>query len=131
MVKTIMIVDDEPDVRDSIRMVFENAPPRYKVICADSGEECLRLLQDNWIPDLIILDIMMPGMNGWETQQRLRDHPVWKNIPIIFLTAVPERGIKGIENFEGDDYIEKPVDIIELKRRIRNILRRKKEAVSS
>lgn len=129
MVKTIMVVDDESDVRDSLRMVFENAPPRYNVICANSGKECLRLLRNNKIPDLIILDIMMPMMSGWETQQRLKDHQVWKNIPIIFLTAVPERGIKNIENFEGDDYIEKPVDIIELKRRIRNILRRRKKAV--
>jgi len=127
MVKTIMIVDDEPDVRDSIRMVFENSPPRYKVICAYSGEECLRLLQDNKIPDLIILDIMMPIMSGWETQQRLRDHPIWKNIPIIFLTALPEKGIKDTKSFEGDDFIEKPVDIIDLKRRVRNILRRKEK----
>ena len=126
-----MIVDDEQDIRDSIRMVFENAPPRYNVICADSGEECLRLLQDNKIPDLIILDIMMPRMSGWETHLHLRNHPVWKNIPVIFLTAVTERGIKNIENFKGDDYIEKPVDIIELKRLIRNILRRKKKAVHS
>ena len=130
MVKTIMIVDDEPDTRDSIRMVFENAAPRYHVVCAQSGTECLRLLKDNAVPDLIILDIMMPGMSGWETQKRLREHPVWKHIPIIFLTAVPERGIKEMESFHGDDYFEKPVDIIELKRHIRNILRRKKNKAS-
>ena len=126
MVKTIMIVDDEPDVRDSIRMVFENAPPRYKVICAESGWECLRLLDNNNIPDLIILDIMMPEMSGWETQQRILKHPVWKNIPIIFLSAVSEREIKNQDTFTGDDYIEKPIDILELKKRIRNILRRTK-----
>ncbi len=103
MFKTIMVVDDEPDVRESLRMVFESAPPRYNVICASSGKECLRLLQNNKIPDLIILDIMMPMMSGWETQQRLKDNQVWKNIPIIFLTAVPERGIKNTENFEGYD----------------------------
>ena len=121
-----MVVDDEPDVRDSIKMVFENSPPRYNVICADSGEECLQLLRNNKIPDLIILDIMMPTMSGWETQQRLSEHRIWKNIPVIFLTAVPDRGIKNTKNFKGYDYIVKPVDIIELKRRIRNVLRRKK-----
>ena len=126
MVKTIMVVDDEPDVRESIKMVFENSPPRYNVICADSGKECLQLLRNNKIPDLIILDIMMPTMSGWETQQRLSEHRIWKNIPVIFLTAVPDRGIKNTKNFKGYDYIVKPVDIIELKRRIRNVLRRKK-----
>ena len=128
MSKKIMIVDDEEDIRISVGQILEVSG--YKVVEAIDGKDCLNKLKRG-IPNLVLLDIMMPGMSGWETQQCLLDHPVWKNIPIIFLTAIPERGIKDIENFEGDDYVEKPIDIIDLKRRIRNILRRRKKAVSS
>ena len=125
--KTVLVVDDEPDVTTSIKMAFESAPPRFNVICANSGEECLNHLKTKNLPDLILLDIMMPRMSGWEVQKQLQEHPVWKEIPIVFLTAVPERGIKEETNFQGVDYFEKPVDIIELKKQVRNILRRKKK----
>lgn len=122
-----MIVDDEEDVTTSIKMAFESTPPRFHVLCANSGLECLELLETKPKPDLILLDIMMPGMSGWEVQERLSDHPDWKEIPIVFLSAVPERGIKNEKHFVGVDYFEKPVDIIDLKKQVRNILRRKKK----
>jgi len=126
-VKTIMVVDDEPDVTESIKMVFEGAPPRFNVLCANSGSECIELLEKKKLPDLILLDIMMPGMSGWDVQKQLQEHPKWKDIPVVFLTAVPERGIKDTTSFTGVDYFEKPVDVLDLKRQVRNILRRKKK----
>ncbi|MCK4491062.1 MAG: response regulator, partial [Candidatus Altiarchaeales archaeon] len=62
MSKKIMIVDDEPDILRSIKQLFEGMDDDYKVTCASSGIQCLKLLENNVIPDLILLDIMMPGM---------------------------------------------------------------------
>ena len=124
--KTILIVDDEPDVTLSIKMAFEDMPPRFHVICANSGEECINILKESKTPDLIILDIMMPGMSGWGVQKLLKDHLVWKDIPVVFLSAVPPGN--DLEKHIGSvEYFKKPVDVLELKRQVRNILRRKKK----
>lgn len=75
------------------------------------------------LPDLILLDIMMPGMNGWEVQRRLKENILWRNIPIVFLTAVGDPTSKVIGNITSKDCIEKPFKITDLKRRLDQILK--------
>jgi len=125
MVKNVMVVDDEPGVVISVRAGLDSLDAGYNVISADSGKACFKLLQQGPIPDLILLDIMMPGMSGWETFDKLREQPSWKNIPIVFLTARADRVAKNAGQFLGSDYIEKPFDIGDLKERIDVVLDRR------
>ena len=78
MRKTIMVVDDNPDVTFSIKNGLETIDKNYEVLVAESGEKCLQLLKSNILPDVILLDIMMPGMSGWETLDRIRKNEKWK-----------------------------------------------------
>jgi len=123
MVKKIMIVDDNPDILLSIKNGLEVVAGDYEVIGVESGEKCLELLETE-TPDLILLDIMMPEMSGWETFDKLKGNASWGKIPVVFLTARTDRVAKNAGGFLGDDYIEKPFEIAELKRRIDEITNR-------
>ncbi|KYK31080.1 MAG: chemotaxis protein CheY [Thermoplasmatales archaeon SG8-52-3] len=124
MVK-IMVVDDDPDQISTVKYVLESTNDNYEVVGANDGTQCLQLLKDKKIPDLILLDIMMPVMNGWEVYNRLKENFSWKNIPVIFLTARTDRIAKNAGGFLGDDYIEKPFNREDLLKRIDKILRKK------
>ena len=124
--KKIMLVDDEKDQIFFIKTTFEDLyGEEYNIVTAESGEQCFKLLEKNVIPDLILLDIMMPKMNGWEVFDKLRANPTWKNIPIIFLTARSDGFAENAGGIIADDYIKKPFDVEELKTRIDNVLKRK------
>jgi len=116
--KTILIVDDNSDVIISLKNGLEDEPEKYRVICAQSGHQCLELLKHNQTPDIILLDIMMPEMSGWEVFDKLKEHTIWKNIPVMFLTARTDRMARNSGKFLGDDYIEKPFEISDVKSRI-------------
>ena len=120
--KKIMVVDDDPDQISTLKYVLENVDNKYEVIGVNDGTQCLKLLNDKNIPDLILLDIMMPEMNGWEVNNKLKENSSWKNIPVIFLTARTDRIAKNAGEFLGDDYIEKPFNKEDLMKRIENIL---------
>ena len=122
--KKIMVVDDDIGVIYTVKHGMEGADSDYEVITVESGEKCLALLEDDQIPDLILLDIMMPGMSGWEAYQKIRANEVWKNIPVVFLSARTDRIAKEAGGFLGDDYIEKPFKVPELKARIDKILKK-------
>jgi CheY-like chemotaxis protein len=126
MVKTIMIVDDLPELTYTVKCGLENLDPDYNVIRVESGEKCLELLEKNEIPDLILLDIMMPDMNGWEVHRRIQERPQWRNIPIVFLTAVEDETSKITGSVIGEGYIEKPFEILDLKEKIDEVLKKKK-----
>lgn len=115
----ILIVEDERDIADFISLEFEHEG--YEVRVANSGREGLEIaLAENW--DIILLDIMLPGMNGMEVCRRIRTS---SQVPIIMLTArgtVPER-VAGLDA-GADDYLLKPFAIEELLARIRVLLRR-------
>jgi len=134
MVKKIMIVDDETDVTDSLKLVLERTGSKYKVTCVNSGEECIKMLEDDKIPDLILLDIMMPTMSGWDVFHKLQENTSWKKIPVILLTALPDRGAKEVEGAGIEDYIQKPIEITDLMERIDVVLKavalRAKEALA-
>ncbi len=124
MVKKVMIVDDDPGVIYTVKNGIEGLDKDYEITTVKSGQDCLNLLKDNKIPDLILLDIMMPEMSGWETYNKIKENNIWKNIPVVFLTARTDRIAKDAGGFLGDDYIEKPFKVPELKERIDKILKK-------
>ena len=124
--KKVLIVDDNPDILVSVKEGLEAMDKKIEVIPVNSGEECLSLLMNKkFLPDVILLDIMLPGMTGWEVYTRLREKEEWKSIPVVFITARTDHKAKEIGTFLGEDYIEKPFEIDELKVRIERVLRRK------
>ncbi len=117
MVKKVVVVDDNPDVIFSVKSGLEGVSEDYQIIGVESGQKCLEFLETQ-MPDLILLDIMMPGLSGWATYDKIKENPTWKHIPVVFLTARTDRVAKDAGGFLGDDYIEKPFDIHDLKTRI-------------
>jgi DNA-binding response OmpR family regulator len=118
----ILIVEDDLDVADMLHAYFQ--VQGYEVFTVNWGEDGVRACQTSQ-PDLIILDIRLPDIDGFEVARRLRTTRKTQNIPIIFLTEKREK----VDQLEGlsigaDDYITKPFDVQELRLRIRNSLRR-------
>jgi len=117
-----MFVDDERDVLLSFEKTITKSLKDYEFIGARSGEECLELIKNGNIPDVIYLDIMMPGLSGWEVYDKLRENPSWNHIPIVFLTARTDQVAVEVGEALGDGYIEKPIDSIQLLQHIEDIL---------
>lgn len=117
----ILVVDDEQDLCEILQFNLETEG--YEVDTANSAEEALTLPLKNY--DLLLLDVMMGEMSGFQMARRLKDNPETANIPIIFLTALDteDNTVKGL-NIGADDYISKPVSIRELKARVKAVLRR-------
>ena len=119
MAKRILLVDDEPLIIKGLKYTLEQEG--YDTISAMDGEEALNIFFSNSI-DLILLDVMLPKLDGIQVCQRIRES---SNVPIIMLTAKGEDmdKILGLE-YGADDYMTKPFNILEVKARIKNILRR-------
>ena len=117
--KIILVVDDEPRIAEAVTMNLELEG--YQVSCASNGQEALRKVTEE-LPDLIILDIMMPDMDGFETLQRIRE---LSNVPVIMLTVKGGETdkVKGLE-LGADDYVTKPFSPKELVSRVKAALRR-------
>jgi DNA-binding response OmpR family regulator len=126
--KEILVVDDEEDILELVR--FNLAREGYVVRCVSSGEEALRTIKKQ-TPHLIILDLMLPGMDGLETARRLKKDPSTEDIPIIMLTAKGEEVdvVTGLE-LGADDYVTKPFSPRVLTARVKAVLRRKTETPS-
>lgn len=122
-VAKILIIDDEPDILEFLS--YNLKKKGFEVDTASSGAEGIRLALEK-IPDLIVLDIMMPEMDGIETCQLLRAEPNLKDVLILFLTARGE-DYSQLAGFEAgaDDYVKKPVSLQVLLSRIQALLRRK------
>jgi CheY-like chemotaxis protein len=125
MVKTILVVDDYSDIVVSVKQVLEDPTGEYRVIGAESGEKCLQILQQNApLPDLILLDIMMPGMSGWDVAARIKQNDQWCDVPIVFLSAKGDEMSVGIGHLASEEYIVKPFDIMKLKECVKRVLSR-------
>ena len=124
MVKKIMICDDDQGVVFTVKTGLENLDGNYKITTVNSGKKCLELLEKGELPDLLLLDIMMPEMSGWETYQKIRETHSNDELPIVFLTARTDRIAKDAGGFLAEDYIEKPFKVPELKERIDKILKK-------
>ncbi len=120
MAQKILIVDDEPSIVVPLQFLMEQNG--YEVRTAATGEEGIEALS-TFGPDLVLLDIMLPGMDGFETCQRIREIPEGRNAKIIFLTAMGrEMDIAKGMSLEPDDYITKPFANADVVRRVRKIL---------
>jgi len=117
--KTVLVVDDQPSL---VRLVRDNLETlQFKVISASEGSRALDIVE-NEKPDLVILDIMLPGMDGYEVCRRIRE---FTTVPIIMLTARNDRAdlVQGFES-GADDYVTKPFSADELLARVKAVLRR-------
>ena len=122
MNKKIMVVDDEPDQILTVTQILEDMEEGYEIIGADSGIACLNFLKNNNIPDLILLDILMPDMSGWEVLTKIKNNSKWRNIPVIFITAIDDKNNIIISKHMSEDFIEKPIDVSIFKNKIKRIL---------
>lgn len=120
---TLLIVDDEPQVRKLLETLLQHEG--YQTLSASSGEEALQLVAQQ-PPDLILLDVMMPGMDGYEVASQLKGDESTAGIPIIMLSALSEQSarVSGLEA-GAEEFISKPVERVELWLRVRNLLRLK------
>lgn len=120
MQRKILVVDDEMEIVSTLKILLES--DNYKVVEAYTGDGAIRKARSE-APDLILLDLMLPDMTGYEICNNLREDPMTSSIPIIMLTGLGETGrIAGLE-LGAVDYITKPFNLNELKKRIRNVLR--------
>lgn len=118
----LLIIEDDFDVAEMLLMYFEALD--YEVIHADNGTDGIEIARTKF-PNLILLDVMLPDMDGYEICYRLRNMSMTKYIPTLFLTQKDERAskVKGLE-LGADDYITKPFDVDELRLRVEGAIRR-------
>ena len=125
----ILIVDDDKDIVEATKVVLEDR--NYAIVVAFNGEEGIaKTKQEN--PDLIILDVMMSGIGGFEVARALKKEPKYKNIPILMLTAIKEKTGLDFKKEAGDevwlpvdDYCDKPLKPDELLTKVEQLLKRK------
>lgn len=124
----IMIVDDDKDITYSVAAALKELNKSLEVIEVNSGKDCLGLLkkENQEKPDLILLDVMMPDMNGWELSMKLKADKGTCHIPIIFLTCLDDSNCKRMGLTFGVDYIVKPFEVKELYNAILRMLRKEK-----
>lgn len=120
----ILIVDDEEHIIELIKFNLENNG--YKVICANNGNDAVKLAKSE-IPQLVLLDLMLPGLDGYDVCREIRKDPSISTVPVIMITAKGEEidKILGLE-LGADDYITKPFSIREMMARVKAMLRRAK-----
>lgn len=124
----ILIVDDDTEHTKIIKELLEDCNRGYEVICVNNGLECLELLDKlssnkEMLPNLILLDIMMPLMDGWETFHHLRKSSAYKEIPVIFFSARKDFFAKKYGGFFGTDFLQKPYDVDVLFDKIKKIIK--------
>lgn len=129
MVEKILIADDDLEIADLLRFTFEQE--KYAVVVANDGEQALRLVKEEK-PDVVILDVNMPKMTGFEVCEKIRQDGATCLIPVIMLTSLSKAKDKltGIK-LGADDYLNKPFEPFELLARVENVIRRSKASLSA
>lgn len=118
--KKLLIADDEPGVRSLVRMTLESEA--YEILEASNGEEALALAREQ-LPQLALLDVMMPGLSGFEVCKQLKADPATAGITIVMLTArAQETDVKEGEAVGADDYFTKPFSPVSLMRKVNEII---------
>jgi DNA-binding response OmpR family regulator len=119
----VLVADDDEDIRSLVTFRLERAG--YRVVTAPDGERALSLALER-SPDLAVLDVMMPRLDGYELTRRLREHEATKSMPVILLTArAQEADVERGFEAGADDYIRKPFSPQELRARVQAILGRR------
>jgi len=120
--KTILLIDDD-EVHLSIAESMLN--DRYEIYSEKSGKGALDRLSDGFVPDLILLDILMPGMDGWEVYRRIRELTYLSNVPVAFFTSLTEKiDIMHAHDIGAIDYIMKPFEKEDLLKRVSSMLKK-------
>jgi two-component system alkaline phosphatase synthesis response regulator PhoP len=125
----ILIVDDDPDIREGILMILETQPYRLGTAC--DGKKCMEMIASE-PPDLLILDLLMPRMDGWGVIREMRSEPRYADIPIMILTTVVEDASRRRYELETgmamqvQDYVQKPAKPDDLIHRIERLLNTQK-----
>ena len=122
----IIITDDDPDILENLTTILGTQP--YRLATARDGKQCLALIKQER-PDLLILDMLMPRMDGWGVIRELRSDPLYANLPIMVLTTVVEDASRrryelevGME-MDVQDYVQKPAKPAELLQRVEKLLK--------
>lgn len=124
----ILIVDDDPDILEGITAILESQP--YRLATARDGKKCMDMLEQE-LPDLLILDLLMPRMDGWGVIREMRSQPRFAKVPIMVLSTVIEDASRRRYELETgmamdvQDYIQKPTQPAELLRRVERLLAKK------
>ncbi len=118
---TLLVVDDTPDYLELLVDLFKN---EYRVRIAHDGKKTLEICTSDNPPDLVLLDVMIPVMDGFEVTRRMRENPNSENIPVIFITALTEESMRmqGLD-LGAVDFVTKPIDTAVLKMRVKNFMR--------
>jgi len=116
--KRILIVDDEPHIVEAVRFLLEEEG--YETLSAFNGEEALEKVEREH-PDLVILDVRMPKISGWDVLASIKAHPRWRSIPVIILTVLDDMEDR-IRGLEADLYLTKPIDEQELLGAVRRLM---------
>jgi DNA-binding response OmpR family regulator len=125
----VLIVDDQEDICQMLSLVL--APDGYETETAVSGRRALEAVREHQ-PDLILLDVSMPDMDGYEVVSKLKSDPKTASIPIIMVSALAGRGARMIGLDSGaEDFLSKPVDTAELSLKVRNLLRLRGHAANA
>ncbi|MBF0504306.1 MAG: response regulator transcription factor [Candidatus Omnitrophica bacterium] len=119
MPKKILVVDDDADMVFILKSTLEKSG--YEVFTASDGEQGLKLIKTN-VPDLMIVDLTMPVMNGWSFNMRVRGDERYKKTPIIILSGLLEREASSDKMEDGITYVPKPFDIFALMDRVKELL---------
>ncbi len=123
--QTVLLVDDESPWLEAMTIVLRNES--YNVITANSGEEALKKLETKK-PDLILADIRMPVMNGFDLYEKVRGNPGLKTVPYVFMSSMDDFDAKKVAHDLGaDDYVTKPYDINDVKTIVLDLLKRFRE----
>ena len=121
---TILVADDDPQILSMVAMRLGSRG--YKVLEARDGAEAMKLAHAER-PDLVVLDVMMPQMNGWEVARALRQDPGLKEVGIVMLTAIGEH-INELTSplYGADEYIDKPFDFNDLEQKVASVLKKRR-----
>ncbi len=123
----ILIVDDDPDILEGILTILEGQP--YRIATARDGKKCIEMIEED-IPDLLILDLLMPRMDGWGVIREMRSEPRFASVPIMVLTTVIEDASRRRYELETgmamdvQDYVQKPARPADLIKSIERQLQR-------
>jgi CheY-like chemotaxis protein len=119
-----MVVEDEPENRLFIGLMLRTEG--YEVVEAEDGPTALDMLGSSPLPEMILLDVMMPGLNGWQVFERLRQDSRWKSIPVVMLTALAQRAdVERAVQLGVDGYLTKPFEPADLIHTIEETLNRR------
>ncbi len=122
----IVYIEDEPEMIDLVRLILGRKG--YELIGATSGRDGIAVIQQE-LPDLVLLDLMMPGMDGWDVYHQMRGLDATRHIPVIIITARAQSidRVLGLEIAKVDDYLSKPFTPQELVESVERVLRGRKE----